>query len=121
MYAKIAATTWDHESPTRSHLEGCDLEFDHERDCPMYERMDRECDCYVSRIRLIKTPVGRTIPTTEPDLSDPLDMWIRLAGERKGRAEKVQRENNILWVGLILTSVAALIAVSRLVFELGLI
>ena len=117
MYAKIASTRWTLTGPPKSRIQGADdqydVEFEHGLGCPT-QRGTLECTCYVSRIRLVKTPVGRTIPTIEKDLGPELVFW-------HNEAERLQRRNNILWVGLILTSVTALIAVSGLAFELSLI
>lgn len=91
-YAKIDTTTWDLQSPTRSSLKGCDREFDHEMSCARYERMDKDCNCYVSRIRLVKTPVGEFIPTTEPDLRPKVRNWQARAGELRREAKHWERQ-----------------------------
>lgn len=91
MFAKIDTTTWNLDRPTRSLIKGCDREFNHERGCARYERMDRDCDCYVSRIRLVKTPVGEFIPTTEPDLHAESRYWERRAKLWRDRNRKAER------------------------------
>lgn len=68
MYAKINSTNWTLDRSARSTLEGCDLEFTHEFGCPRQGSYE-DCTCYVSRIRLVKTPVGDMLPTIEPDLA----------------------------------------------------
>lgn len=78
MHAKIVSTTWEHNKPTRSEVSGTlfgeTFEFEHELGCPM-QGSTQDCICYVSRIRLVKTPVGRFIATTEPDLEPELVFW----------------------------------------------
>lgn len=91
-YAKIDTTIWNLQSPTRSTLKGCDLEFDHEMSCARYERMDKDCNCYVSRIRLVKTPVGEFIPTTEPDLREGLTYWKHRSEAWNREAERWERQ-----------------------------
>lgn len=114
MYAKIASTTWDHESPTRSRLEGWGHEFNHEMNCAGYERMDRDCDCYVSRIRLVKTPVGEFIPTTEPDRRTIAKFWHE-------EAERLQRHNKILSICLFASAASGIATTFGLAFKLGLV
>lgn len=88
MYAKIAMTTWTLTGPPKSCVEGTDgeyaFEFEHELGCPT-QGSTQDCTCYVSRIRLVKTPVGQMIPTTEPDLNPELDFW-------EARAKRWERQ-----------------------------
>lgn len=83
MYAKIASTTWRSDQPARSTLEGCDGEFEHELGCTLQgeppQRSYVHCTCYVSRIRLVPTPVGDWLPTTDPDLAPQLVFWEKSA------------------------------------------
>lgn len=120
MYAKIDSTTWELNQPARSTLQRCDREFYHEIGCPM-QGSYQDCTCYVSRIRLVKTPVGEFIPTTEEDLLPQLKYRRAQAEQMRLWAERLQRHNNILWTGLLLTSVTGLISLSGLAFELGLV
>lgn len=78
MPLRMTSTTWGHNTLATSELEGCDRAFEHELGCPMQGSMEG-CTCYVSRIRLVKTPVGRLIPTTEPDLSTDVRFWYEEA------------------------------------------
>ena len=75
MYAKIEATQWGFGESAASMIEGCDLWLNHEPDCPMQEGLDTTCDCYVSRLRLIPTPVGESLPTPEPDPNTYIQFW----------------------------------------------
>lgn len=78
MYAQIDTTTWTMDQPARSTLKGCDREFYHEIGCPA-QGSYQDCTCYVSRIRLIPTPVGDWLPTTDPDLAPQLVFWEKSA------------------------------------------
>ena len=66
------------DRPARSTLEYCDFSFNHEFDCPR-NGSSQDCTCYVSRIRLVTTPVGDMLPTTDPDLAPQLVFWERSA------------------------------------------
>lgn len=94
MYAKINSTTWTLDRPATSCVAGTDgeyaFEFEHELGCPM-QGSTQDCTCYVSRIRLVKTPVGRTIPTTEPDLRTESRYWERRAKLWRDRNRKAER------------------------------
>lgn len=107
MYAKIASTTWDHARPARSQVSagwGQDaFEFEHELGCPM-QGSPGPCTCYVSRIRLIKTPVGRTIPTTEPNLRPELEYQQKLTA-------RLSRSLWIVSAVCILTNVGQIILI----------
>lgn len=118
MYAKIAMTTWNPDEPTKSCVAGTDgeyaFEFDHELGCPMYERMDRECECYVSRIRLVKTPVGKFIPTTERDFRPEVKFW-------QDRSDRLGRSNKVLGTLLVISaatgiSTAVAFAIEAVIF-----
>lgn len=115
MHSIVTNATWSSDRPVTSRIG--DIALDHEHTCVLTDGAGvdpHECDCYVSRTRLVTTPVGDVLPTTEKDLGPELVFW-------HNEAERLQRRNNILWAGLILTSVTALIAVSGLAFELSLI
>lgn len=72
MYAKIVETQWMNEwdadagcaryTPAVSTLEN-GQSFRHEDSC---ER-PLDCECYVSRMRLVETPTGELVATPEPD------------------------------------------------------
>lgn len=104
-YAKIASTTWELNRPARSCVAGTDgeyaFEFEHELGCPA-QGSYQDCTCYVSRIRLVETPVGRIIPTTEPDLSTNVRFWHK-------RAESLSRERLALIIALCVSSIAHLV------------
>lgn len=112
MYAKIDTTTWDQQSPTRSALKGCDREFEHELGCPRYERMDRECECYVSRIRLVKTPVGEFIPTTERNFRPEVKFW-------QDRSDRLGRSNKVLGTLLVISAATGISTAVAFAIEAG--
>lgn len=107
-YAPIDSTEWTLDAPARSTVRGSSHKFTHELGCPA-QGSYQDCTCYVSRIRLVKTPVGEFIPTTEPDLNLSLDMWIGLAKDRRARAEYWERQAR-MWkrTAYITTGVAGL-------------
>lgn len=84
-YAKIVSTTWSDRRPATSCVAGTSgeyaFEFTHEFGCPMQgpTRDPDACTCYVSRIRLVTTPAGDVLPTTEPDLSTDVRFWHKEA------------------------------------------
>lgn len=95
MYAKIESTTWELNQPAKSCVAGTDgeyaFEFEHELGCPV-QGSYQDCTCYVSRIRLVKTPVGRIIPTTEEDLLPHLEYRRAFAEQMRLSAEHWERQ-----------------------------
>lgn len=85
------------DQPARSTLKGCDREFYHEMGCPA-QGSYQDCTCYVSRIRLVKTPVGDLIPTTEPDLSQSVRYWKNRAESWSSYATRLRAA--VIW-GLV--------------------
>lgn len=65
----------DQRSRMTSRVGG--VAFEHELSCLVQERPDlyRDCNCYISRIRLVPTPLGDWLPTTDPDLAPELVFW----------------------------------------------
>lgn len=118
MYAKIAMTTWDSGQPAKSWVAGTDSEdafgFEHDYGCPVHTGPSRyqECRCYVSRIRLVKTPVGRTIPTTEKDLGPELVFW-------HNEAERLQRSNAVLAICLMVSAACGIATAIGFAYERG--
>lgn len=115
MYAKIVSTQWGFGEPAGSRIEGFDLWLNHEPDCPMQRSLATRdsCDCYVSRLRLIETPMGEQLATPEPDRKADVDYW-------RGRALHAESRCNVLWIGLLFSLAVAGISLFGLVFELGL-
>lgn len=116
-YAKIASTHWTLTGPPKSRVQGTDdqyaFEFEHELGCPTQDST-QDCTCYVSRIRLIKTPVGRIIPTTEPDLSANVKFW-------RIQYEQVRRSNKVLSTLLIVSAATGITALVGFAVEAGLL
>lgn len=111
MYAKITSTQWNPSEPGMpvvSTLENGQT-FRHEKDCehPLM------CECYVSRMRLVETPLGEPVATPEPDHGAySLHLYRKY--------EQVQRQNTLLWIGLALSATVGCVALFGLVSELGL-
>lgn len=120
MYAKIAMTTWTLDEPAKSRIQGTDsaFEFEHELGCPM-QGSYQDCTCYVSRIRLVKTPVGRTIPTTERDLRPKVRNWQDRAVHFRRETERLQRQNTILAVCLLLSASSGIATTIGFASKLG--
>lgn len=113
MYAKIAMTTWNSDEPAKSRIQRTDsaFEFEHELGCPM-QGSYQDCTCYVSRIRLVKTPVGRTIPTTEKDLGPELVFW-------HNEAERLQRQSTVLSICLLVSAASGIATAIGLASAVG--
>lgn len=107
MYAKIVSTKWDGRGPALSYVADSSyehvFEFAHEPECLMQHAGGDSCTCYVSRIRLVPTPAGDFLPTTERDLSADLVFW-------HNEAERLRRSNLVLCIWLGAVSVALLAA-----------
>lgn len=79
----VSTTRWtdgiNGHPPTLASQFSNGQELTHEKRCALNEDFAEDCNCYVSRIRIITTPIGEKLLTTE---NDPLSLQTALELER---------------------------------------